>query len=116
MGSVLGCCLITLGLHVRASPSSPHFQNPLAVVKPTIESQLIETTAAVKSRSLLVFAELRSHHSKRWLGILFSVRSLGLCSSQALQETALQVSHKGMTEYLRMNINEIKYKLTKISL
>lgn len=40
---------ITLGLHVQESSSSPHFQSPLAVVKSTTESQLIETAISIKS-------------------------------------------------------------------
>lgn len=79
----------------RESPGSPHFQSPLASVKPITESQLIEATLSYQSQTLLVFAELWSHQSKHWFGVLLKVIRLDLHYSQGWQEIWLQVSHRG---------------------
>ena len=74
MDDVLGYCFITLSLHVQESPpSSPHFQSPLAAVKPISDSQLIQATVAIQSQILLVFTEFWSHQGKHWFGVLVNV-------------------------------------------
>lgn len=75
MGSTLGCCLITLGLHVQDSPPAPHTSRVPHLGK--VESQVIETTVTVKS-DLTCVCTVTSHHSKHWFGALFNVRRLDL--------------------------------------